>query len=145
MAPELRGLPRTYRIGPASKRVDHGSFVEIVHTASALGLKPYAPVHLRAGSDGVGGHTVSWIRRSRIDGDGWALADVPVGEAYEAYQVRVFSTGTLRREVSVTEPGWTYDAASRTADGVTLPFEVEIAQVSDLYGPGNIARIVIND
>ncbi|NNE80181.1 MAG: hypothetical protein HKN18_07905 [Silicimonas sp.] len=144
LPPELRDLPRTYRICPASKPVDHNAFVELTHTAKAIGLKPYSPVHLRAASDGSGGHNLGWVRRGRIDGDNWNLPDVPIGEAFEAYRVQVYSGGTLRREETVTSPVWTYDAAAQSSDGVTLPFDVEIAQISDLYGPGDIARIVIN-
>ena len=141
---ELRGIPRRYRVGPASQPVDHSAYVEFEHTASGLGLRPYAPVHLAATSDGAGGHVVTWLRRSRIDGDNWALPDIPLGEAYEAYRVRVLSGSTVLREENVSAPVWTYDAATQVLDGAVASFDVEIAQISDLYGPGDTARIVIN-
>ncbi len=144
MAPELRGLPIRYRIGPASRPVDHSSYVEIEHAASGLGLRPYAPVRLSSSSDGAGGHELAWIRRTRIDSDSWVLPEVPLGEAFEAYHLRVLSGGVLRREEQVSAPAWTYDAVTRAADGVGFPFEVEVAQVSDLFGPGQYSRIVIN-
>ncbi|MEM6385778.1 MAG: glycoside hydrolase/phage tail family protein [Pseudomonadota bacterium] len=140
----LRGITRRYRVGPASRPVDDASYVELTHASLATGLKPFAPVHLKVAPDGVGGHRISWIRRTRIGGDSWALADVPVGEAYEAYRVQVIAGGLLRREETVAEPHWTYEAAARAADGVTAPFTVEIAQLSDLYGPGHEARILID-
>ena len=140
----LRGVTRMYRVGPASKPVDHGSFVDLTHAAGALGLRPYAPVQLRATGDGLGGHVISWVRRTRVDGDSWTLPDVPLGEAYEAYRVQVFVAGALRREETVTAQGYIYDAAAQTGDGVSGPFTVEVAQISDLYGPGAIARIVID-
>ena len=141
---EVRGIPRRYRVGPASQPVDHSAYVEFEHTASGLGLRPYAPVHLAATSDGAGGHVVTWLRRSRIDGDNWALPDIPLGEAYEAYRVRVLSGSTVLREENVSAPVWTYDAATQVLDGAVALFDVEIAQISDLYGPGDTARIVIN-
>jgi hypothetical protein len=140
----LRGVTRRYRVGSAARPVDHPSFLEITHAAGAVGLRPYAPAHLRAVPDGSGGHGVSWIRRTRIEGDRWDLPDVPLGEASEIYRVRVLSSGQVAREETVTSPGWTYDAAKRAGDGVALPFTVEVAQVSDLYGAGTNARIVID-
>ena len=141
---ELRGVPRHYRVGPASQPVDHSAYVEFQHAASALGLRPYAPVHLRAGSDGAGGVTLSWMRRTRIDGDNWALPDVPLGEAYEAYRVQVVAGGEILREETVSAPDWTYSAAAQAEDGAAAPYDIEVAQISDLFGPGDTARIVIN-
>ena len=140
----LRGVNRQYRVGPASQPVDHVSYVDLNHAASAVGLRPYAPVHLRATRDEAGAHVVRWIRRTRIDGDSWALADVPLGETYEAYAVTIRSSGAVIREETVTEPVFSYGAADQLADGITEPFEMEIAQISDRYGPGAPARIMIN-
>ncbi|MCV6593728.1 MAG: glycoside hydrolase/phage tail family protein [Silicimonas sp.] len=144
LPPDLRGVPRWYRVGPANRAVDHPSYVSFQHVATGLGLRPYAPVALEAVPDGLGGFDVSWIRRSRIDGDNWDLPDVPLGEAYEAYLVRVLSGGEVLREETVESPGWTYEAAEVAADGALPEFEIEVAQISDLYGPGAKARIVIN-
>jgi len=141
---ETRGVPRFYRVGPASKAVDHSSYVEFEHTATAAGLRPFAPVHLRVRSDGAGGHVATWVRRTRIDGDNWALSDVPLGEAYEAYRVSVFAGGELIREETVQSQVWTYDSAAQFEDGVAAPFEIGVAQISDLYGPGDTTRIMIN-
>ena len=101
-------------------------------------------MHLRAVSDGSGGHVIDWIRRTRVDGDNWTLPDVPLGETYEAYRVRVVSGGLVLREETITEPTWTYDVVAQALDGAVAPFDIEIAQISDLYGPGDTARIVIN-
>ncbi len=141
---ELRGVPRLYRVGPATKAVDHSSYVEFEHTATAAGLRPFAPAHLRARRDGTGGHVISWMRRTRIDGDNWALADVPLGEAYEAYLLRVTVGGEIVREETVQSPTWAYGSTAQLEDGVAAPFEIEVAQISDLYGPGEKTRIVIN-
>ncbi len=142
---ELRGIPRRYRIGPATKPVDHDSFVEIEHTAAGVGLRPYGPAHLSAKRNGAGGHDLTWVRRSRLDGDNWALEDIPLGEAKESYRIRVLSGGVLRREETVATSAWTYDVATKATDGVAPPFDVEVAQISDPYGPGQFTRIVIND
>lgn len=144
VASSLRGVARRYRIGSASRPVDDGSYVELTHTSVATGLKPFAPVHVRAVNDGSGGHDLNWVRRTRVNGDSWDLEEVPLGEAYEAYRVRVLHDGAVRREETVSAPNWSYGAAARAEDGVTVPFTVEIAQISDLFGPGHEARITLN-
>lgn len=140
----LRGITRRYRVGPATRAVDDPSFVELTHAAGATGLRPYAPVHLRAVSDGAGGYQTYWTRRSRINGDSWEMVEIPLGETFEAYRVRVWQGGVLRREDSVTAPFWVYSAAAMASDAISGPFDIEIAQISDLYGPGSEARITIN-
>jgi len=141
---ERRGVPVEYRIGPASKPVDHWSYQQFQHTHNGIALRPYAPAHLRAKAEADGALSVSWIRRTRIDGDSWALPDVPLGEVSEAYTVRVKVGSVLRREEVVATPRWIYSAADQIADGVSAPFSIEVAQNSDLFGPGLFARIDIN-
>ena len=142
--PQLRGITRRYRIGPSGRPVDDPSFVEITHAAGATGLRPYAPVHMKAVPDGAGGYTLSWVRRTRVNGDSWELPDVPVGEVSEDYLIRVWQSDALVREEIVPVPSWTYPNTELVADGVVGTFDVEVAQMSDLYGPGNEARISIN-
>lgn len=136
--------PRYYRIGPANKPVDHGSYTEVVHQAEGLALKPYRPAHLRAIRQPDGAISFGWIRRTRVDGDSWLHAEVPLGEVSERYRLRVRAAGTLRREVIVTSPSWTYTSADQAADGVGASFSVEVAQLSDRVGPGHLARIEID-
>lgn len=142
---DLRGVPRWYRVGPATQAVDHSSFVSFQHTATGAGLKPFAPVRMSAVPDGAGGYNVSWLRRTRVDGDNWSLSDVPLGETYEAYRVQIAVGGNVVRTVDVPTSNWTYDAAAFGEDGAPANFEIEVAQISDLYGPGDRTRIVIND
>jgi hypothetical protein len=140
----LRGVARRYRIGPASRAFDDPSYVEDERAFAGVGLRPYAPVHLRAGRAADGGLHVTWVRRTRIDGDLWDGTDVPLGEAVETYLIRVVQGGIVRREATVPVPLWTYAAAEQVADGVTTPFEVAVAQLSDRFGPGLFGRIAIN-
>nr|MDJ0640869.1 glycoside hydrolase TIM-barrel-like domain-containing protein [Paracoccaceae bacterium] len=140
----LRGITRSYRVGPASRPVDDSTYVELTHAARAAGLRPYAPAHLGAVADGMAGTAFSWVRRTRVNGDSWDLAEVPLGETREAYQVRVFQSGALIRTETTETPAWTYTASARAEDGVVAPFDIEVSQISDLYGPGHNARITIN-
>ncbi|MBF9031929.1 hypothetical protein HKCCE3408_16130 [Rhodobacterales bacterium HKCCE3408] len=138
-----RGLARHYRVGPGRKSLDDPSYVSRHLAFDGVGLRPYAPAHLRFASTGSG-VTFTWIRRTRIDGDSWQGTEVPLGEDSEAYLVRVSDAGGIRREDTVTTPGWTYDDASRSADGTNTPYSVEVAQISARFGPGPFTRIEID-
>lgn len=138
-----RGLERHYRIGPASEPLDDTTYEHVLMTTEGVGLRPYKPVHLKAATSG-GDVTVSWIRRSRIDGDSWQGVDVPLGEDIEQYLVKVIADGVVKRQEFVSAPSWTYDAAAQTADQVTAPFKIEVAQVSQSFGAGPGARVTID-
>ena len=139
-----RGLERSWRIGPAQMPVEDSVFVAERRAFDGAGLRPYAPAHLRSVPDGMEGDLFTWIRRTRIDGDSWAGFDVPLGEGAESYLVRVIHNGVNVREIVVETPAWAYGAAERAADRITGSFAVEVAQISDRYGPGPFRRIEIN-
>ncbi len=137
-----RGLPRHYRIGPANLSYDSPRYVHAVESFEGVGLRPYAPAHLMA--SGSGDLTVSWIRRTRIDGDSWAGLDVPLGEESERYRLRVVKAGVVLREETLGISGWSYGAAMQASDGAVVPYDIEVAQISTTYGAGPDARITVN-
>ena len=141
LATSSRGVERHYRIGAARLPVSDPSFQHVVQAFQGNGLRPYAPAYLKASSDGIGGQEISWIRRTRLEGDQWGIGDVPLGEAFEQYMVRVRQGGTILRETFVSEPVWTYSAAEIASDGVTGSCQIEVAQMSDRFGPGLFARM----
>ena len=138
-----RGLQRHYRVGPAGKSYDHPVYTHEVLAFDGAGLRPYAPAHLRAPLVGAD-RQISWIRRTRIDGDSWQGTEVPLGEDSEAYLLRIRDSSGVRREAELTTPGFTYSAAQQAADGTGLPYTIEVAQVSASFGPGPFTRIEIN-
>ena len=87
---------------------------------------------------------LSWIRRTRIDGDSWDVPEVPLGEEREAYLVRVFVRDDLVRELEVTEPTWRYDTAMQVADAAVDQIRFEVAQISARFGPGLSAQVTLN-
>lgn len=103
---------------------------------------PLPPVHLRARREAGGDIRLTWIRRSRADGDGWGLAEAPLEHGPEAYRVTVLSGNTLVREFTCSEPTALYSATEQVADfGVapsTLGFTV--SQLSPVLGAGHAAR-----
>ena len=139
-----RGLARHYRVGPARRSVDDPSYVEKVLAFQGVGLRPYAPVHLR--TDTVDGDLqIGWVRRTRVDGDSWEGIEVPLGETSERYLLRIRDAGGVLREETPSGPAFTYTAAMPSADAPGTPVTIEVAQVSDRFGAGPFARIEIDD
>jgi hypothetical protein len=145
MAASERDLARHYRIGPARRGYDDPSYEHRIEAFAGVGLRPLAPAHLRARRLAGAGIDLAWIRRTRIEGDSWAGVEVPLGEAREAYLLRVVQGGAIRREVTTFAAGWTYGAAMQAADAVAAPYEIHVAQLSDAFGPGPFTRITIDD
>ena len=135
----LRDIVQYYRIGPGLRQLDDPSYEERVEAFKGVGLRPYSPCHVSSTRQSNGALVFRWIRRTRIDGDSWAGLDVPLGEDSELYLVRVLIDGSIVREVNVTTPEWTYDAAQQAADGAGGDCEVAVAQVSARFGPGPFA------
>ena len=134
-----RGTLRHYRYGPAARPFDHPSYRTAARSFAGIGLRPYAPAHLDAAPQG-GDIALSWIRRTRLGGDDWGET-TPLGEAREAYRVIIRASGTVTRSVETTAPTFLYTAAMQAADGPGA--WAEVAQMSDLFGPGPAARIAL--
>ena len=144
IAPSQPGVEREYRTGPASKPVDHPAFQTLSHVATGVGLRPYRPVHLFARRLVNSDIRISWVRQTRIDGDFWDALDVPLGEALESYKLQVVVSGAVRREEIVGASEWTYTAADQSADGISGVFSIEVAQISDRFGPGLAGKVIID-
>jgi hypothetical protein len=142
LALTARGLARNYRIGTADRGFDDPDVVAVSAAFRGIGLRPYAPAHLRAAAAG-GDVALTWVRRTRIDGDSWESAEVPLNEEREAYLVRVVVASIVVRETEVVTPAWTYTAAARAADGVVGAYEVQVAQQSARFGAGAFRSLVL--
>ena len=142
LADALRRRAQHYRIGPAGRPVDDPSYQHAVLAFEGIGLRPYSPAHLRAVTSVDGATNLTWIRRTRIDGDRWDTPEVPLGEESESYLLRVMRGGTVLREETLTAPTWHYGTTQKAADG-TGPFEVHVAQLSAKFGPGIFAQVAV--
>ncbi|MDQ3558377.1 MAG: glycoside hydrolase/phage tail family protein, partial [Pseudomonadota bacterium] len=136
--PDAIGLPLRYRFGP--RRQDHAapSFAELTVSAAGIGLKPFAPVHLKAVRDvDTADVELAWIRRTRFGGDGWETVEAPLNEEGERYRLTILDGATLRRRVDLSSPQYRYAAVDQDADlGGLMPFTVQIRQLSAGAGPG---------
>jgi len=145
LALAARDLARHYRIGPAQRSYNDASYTYEIAAFSGIGLRPYAPCHLKVDKGQSGDVAIAWVRRTRIDGDSWAGLDVPLGEGSERYRLRVLSAGAIVRDVVIGAPQWTYFAAMQAADAITVPYSIEVAQISERFGAGSYAGIIINE
>ena len=129
------GLPRIWRIGPARFDVSHPSFVEVTVTAGAVGLRPFAPAHLRAhpGDDGL---AITWVRTTRVGGDNLQAVEVPLGEEREAYRVTIRQGQNTLHTAEIETPNFIYTAAQQALDGATGQISIAVAQLSATYGYG---------
>ena len=135
LSPNLLRIAQTYRIGPAGRPLNDPSYVQKTESFDGNGLRPYRPCHLRI-TEEAGALRFSWIRRTRINGDGWTEFDVPLAEESEQYQLRILQNGVVLREELVDRASWTYTAQMRAGDGAVGPALISVAQVSALYGAG---------
>ena len=142
LAAATRRYARHYRIGPAQRGPDDPSYTHVVAGFDGVGLRPYAPGHLTAVPVGDG-LDLGWIRRTRIEGDGWDLEDVPLGEDSERYRLRIRAGDTVLREANVESQGWFYNATDRMADLAAGADAWDVAQISERYGPGPFARAIL--
>jgi hypothetical protein len=143
LSPAQRRIARHYRIGPAARGYDDPSYVHRVEAFDGNGLRPYAPVHLRSDAGPGSDMSVTWIRRSRIDGDSWDLPEVPLGEEAESYRIRVMSGPQVLREETAASPAWSYSTAQQAADGFAAGDRIEVAQLSARYGAGPAAVLAV--
>jgi hypothetical protein len=131
------GLENTWHVGPALLDSGHSSYVELVVQSQSKGLRPLSPCQLRAMRDG-GDVVFNWIRRTRIDGDGWEPVEIPLGEESESYQFEIRDGATVKRSVDVTSPSYRYLAADIATDFGVAPsaYDLRVAQVSAGFGRG---------
>ncbi|MCV6576262.1 MAG: glycoside hydrolase/phage tail family protein [Cohaesibacter sp.] len=138
----LGDLRKSYywRYGPSGEVIGSDSFTTQQHTFSGRGLRPFSPVHPKWKIESNGDHLISWIRRTRQDGDSWALYQVPLGEDRESYEMDILTLGgEVKRTIAVTETSAVYSQAERISDlgGETVPYKIKVYQMSALVGRGS--------
>jgi hypothetical protein len=121
------------------------AYETLTERSAMLGLRPLTPCQLRV-KKAAGGLAVSWIRRTRIDGDSWDVIEVSLGEDSEAYMLDILAGSTLKRSVACTAPAFLYADADRAADfgSGAAAITFRIAQMSATYGRGAALERTLN-
>jgi hypothetical protein len=138
------GLSRFYRA--VSIGSDPSLPEAVDFTNEAASLKPYAPVQIRGSRNGTGDLTITWIRRTRFNGEWRDLVDVPLNEAGEAYETDILDgLGAVARTLSSSSPSVTYTAADQTTDfgSPQVAIDVAVYQLSAAVGRGFAGRATL--
>lgn len=142
-----RGVTRHYRYGPAGLPYTEPSWDAADFAARGVGLRPYAPCHLRGRRDAAGNLVLTWVRRSRAGGTWSDGTDVPLGEEREAYEVDILlgAGPAVARTLVVTEASASYGAVEAVGDFGWLPSAVvvRVCQVSAHFGRGLAATALV--
>ena len=81
---------------------------------------PLSPVHPRGTRQAGGDIALRFVRRGRIEADGWTEGEIPLHEADERYRVEILDGATVRRSIELNAPHFLYGAAEQVADFGTL-------------------------
>jgi hypothetical protein len=138
-------LNNTWRIGPSSLDHGHPSYLEFTFAGAMRALRPLHPTYLKSTTDAQGIH-LSWLRRTRVDGDSWDVVEVPLSETTELYKLEILNGATTVRSATLIAPNYLYSSADITTDFGAVPtnLSLRLAQVSSVYGPGTPLERTIN-
>jgi len=134
------------KIGPSSHDYTHSSYIGLQYTLLGHGLKPLAPVHIKARVKGNGDIVFNWIRQSRAPGvESWALANAPMLSRTEMYQVEVLSEEDVIRYSETNSSMWIYTNASQLEDFGRLHshYTIRIAQMDPTFGLGTSSMVTV--
>jgi hypothetical protein len=134
----LFGLLRHYKSVTIGTVLDDATEQEFTYNGNCL--KPYSVVHLEGVYSSVD-IILSWVRRTRVNGDWKDGIDVPLSEESEKYEIEIMSGSTVLRTINATSTTVTYTQAQQTADfgGGSLPLttlKVRVYQISSVVGRG---------
>ncbi|MDQ2823566.1 MAG: phage tail protein [Pseudomonadota bacterium] len=140
----LNGVFRFYKVVGPGQSIDEAKAVQFTNTDVCL--MPYSPEDGAGSRDGAHNAAFSWTRRSRIAAAPLANGFLPLGEAFEAYEIDVLgSTGQVVRTLKCTAPTVAYEAALQIADfgGTPGSLSVNVYQMSASIGRGFPLKITV--
>lgn len=135
----------SWRIGPAQLDSGDPAYVSLDFAGQQKSLRPLSPTALQL-SKSTTGLNFSWIRRGRVDSDSWDLAEIPLGEATELYQIDFLGGTNLKRSLQQATPNYFYANADVTSDFGSWPstLTVRVSQISAAFGQGAILERTFN-
>lgn len=135
------GAPLTLIAVPAGRSLDDVSARQVEALYEGVEYRPLPPVHLKAVWQGDD-LALSWIRRTRLEGDAWGVGEVVLGETQELYRVEIRDgAGALLWAGESTLPSILVpeETAAELASGLSW----RVAQVSARTGPGRWGEGVV--
>lgn len=141
------GLAYTWRYGPAGRDIGDRTYASTTHAFMGIGLRPFAPAHLRGVRSAPipGDVQITWVRRTRVGGDSWDVVEVPLGETNEAYEIEVLDDGVVKRTLHSTTSEVVYSLTDQAADFGTprLSYQIRVYQLSAVLGRGSPAEAIV--
>ena len=131
------GVTRHYKAVTFGKNQFSAQSIEFANTAESL--IPLSPVHILGSRDGSNNLTVTWVRRTRFDGEWRDVINPPVNEESEAYEIDFTVGGTTVTKTGVTSETYSYTAAAQTTDFGSPQSSIitNIYQISATVGRGH--------
>lgn len=141
---EALGQTRSLAVLPAGRALGDATQVSLGVSVTGTALAPLAPVRPSARREAGGVH-LSFIRRARLGGDNWELYEVPLAEAREQYRLEILAGTSVKRTLTLGEPGCLYPSADELADfgAPQAALGLRIRQISDLVGPGAACEAIV--
>lgn len=112
------------------------TLIDVKAAPMADALRPLAPVHPRVKRrpDGL---AIRFTRRTRINGDGWEGADVPLAEDFERYRISILNERQdVVRQIETDTPSCLYTNELTDFSGAQTSLRLRIAQLSRIAGEG---------
>jgi hypothetical protein len=133
------GRTLDYRALTSGQTLDSAATIAAINTGN--GLRPRSVVHIRGSRNTGADLAITWLRRTRFNGQWRDYVDIPLNETTEAYTIKIMSGSTVKRSVTVTTPSFTYTSAMQVADFGSNQSSVlvNIYQLSEVVGPGYVA------
>jgi len=142
-----RGLAIQWRYGPGRYGIDHETYKTELRTFNGVGLRPFSPVHVKGTRNEAGDIALSWIRRTRVEGDSWVGLDVPLGEEIEAYEIDILEEGSVKRTLAASTISTIYSSADQVTDFGSNTFstlDLRISQLSQAFGRGSSREVTLH-
>ncbi|MDX2308459.1 MAG: glycoside hydrolase/phage tail family protein [Hyphomicrobium sp.] len=138
------GAPLNWRYGPGNRDLGDATYRTAEHTFQGVGARPLSPVHVRGRRTG-GDLTLSWIRRTRRHGDAWSVADVPLGEESERYEVDILDGAVVKRTLAASTSSAIYTSSQQMSDFGAPQSSIAVAvyQLSVTRGRGIAALATV--
>ena len=137
MSQDQLNIEKDYRYGPSGVVIGDVRYQDETYTPTGRPLMPFSPVHLKRKTSGSD-HVLQWIRRTRVNGDGWD-GSVPLNEESEAYEIDIYDGSSIVRTIEVAATAsTTYTAAQQTADfgSIQSRLKFTVYQISATVGRG---------
>jgi len=118
---------------------------EQAFTYAGVKFKPFSPVDIEGTRDGSDNLTITWKRRTRLNGQWRDGVDVPLSEESESYEIDIMDGVSVVRTLTSTTPTIIYTAAQQVADfGITqTSVDAKIVQMSAIVGRGTAGEASI--